>query len=347
MNYPQPKYPKSTVDEAGETLISDAVPSEVYDHALTIINNWRACHNLPLLHFRLWLNRLAQRVDPGCLIAQRIKRLPAIRLKLQLLQSRLKLSQMQDIGGCRAIVKNVQFVKLLVNRFKQSQAKHPLNYVNDYIAKPKKTGYRGVHLIYRFQSAKYTQHCGLRIEIQLRSRLQHAWATAVETVGIFTGEALKSNLGSQDWRRFFALMGTAIAMKEKAPLVPNTPTTREALVAELHDWDRKLKAQTTLAAYSSMLRLPRHPELTDSAYFLLQLDPKAQTIIVKGYKQGALKEASEEYLEVERKIALIQSDVMPQAVLVSVGSLSSLKRTYPNYFLDMRVFIEEVQRALN
>src|SRR5439155_18826770 len=162
---------------------------------------------IPLLYFRLALTEKAQRIEPKPLIAQRIKRLPAIRLKLERL-TRLKLSKLQDIGGCRAVVLTSQRVQQLVKLYEASRAQHELDHISDYLAKPKEDGYRGVHLIYRFQSEKYQSHCGLKIEIQLRSKLQHAWATAVETVGIFTGHVLKSSQGPEDWLRFFALMGS-------------------------------------------------------------------------------------------------------------------------------------------
>ena len=34
-----------------------------------------------------------------------------------------------------------------------AEAKHKLDYKNDYIEKPKASGYRGVHLIYRYHRA--------------------------------------------------------------------------------------------------------------------------------------------------------------------------------------------------
>ena len=95
-----------------------------------------------------------------------------------------------------------------------------------------------------------------------------------------------------------------------------------------------------------MLRLPKQLGLKKSEYFLLELDPIAKKIHVTGYEKKELRQASERYLEVERAIATKSDGIGAQAVLVSVGSLASLKRAYPNYFLDMRVFIEEVERAL-
>src|SRR2546427_10228515 len=100
-------------------------------------------------------------------------------------------------------------------------------------------GYRGIHLIYKYRSKSRRHRVwrGLRIEIQIRSQLQHAWATAVETVDAFTGHGLKVSGGTgtekKDWGRFFALMSSAIACRENCPIVPNTPSTEEELIREL------------------------------------------------------------------------------------------------------------------
>lgn len=83
-----------------------------YNDALPIINNWRAAHSFPLNTFRVNLNRNAASVDGECLTAQRIKRLSSITLKLTRFP-KMKLSQMQDIGGCRAVVKDIGRVRAL------------------------------------------------------------------------------------------------------------------------------------------------------------------------------------------------------------------------------------------
>ena len=124
----------------------------------------------------------------------------------------MKLSQMQDLGGCRAVMDNVGAVRRLVGYYqKESGIKHELAKLDDYIAAPQESGYRGVHLVYRYYSDKKPKamYNGLKIEMQLRSQYQHAWATAVETVGAFIGQALKSSMGDKEWRRFFSLMGSS------------------------------------------------------------------------------------------------------------------------------------------
>ena len=107
----------------------------------------------------------------------------------------MKLSQMQDLGGCRAILSSIESVKRLASfyrnpiRGEQGQSK-----CYDYIENPKPDGYRGIHIVGRYR-ARITNNDiwnGQRIEIQLRTKLQHAFATAVETVATFTRSGLKS-----------------------------------------------------------------------------------------------------------------------------------------------------------
>src|SRR5437879_2442010 len=146
MPYATPQYSREEVNAAGDILVDPGLFQNDYDHALSIINNWRSSHNIPLLYFRLALTAKAHRIEQNSLIAQRIKRLPAIRLKLKRL-TRLKLSQLQDIGGCRAVVLNTQRIQQLVKLYKESRAHHELDHISDYLAKPKEDGYRGLHLI--------------------------------------------------------------------------------------------------------------------------------------------------------------------------------------------------------
>ena len=218
----------------------------------------------------------------------------------------------------------------LVEAYNTSEIKHKQIRFDDYIANPKPSGYRGVHLIYRYNSDRKKTYNGLQIEIQLRSTLQHAWATAVETVGTFTRQALKSSQGEAEWLRFFALMGTAMATREGRSPVPDTPLAKSDLKSELAHYVQKLDVAGHLTAYGQALNVLNQPTANEH-YYLLELDPVAKVTKVSGYPRGAYQQASADYLETEKKIQQGQS---LDAVLVSVDSLSSLRRAYPNYFLD-------------
>jgi hypothetical protein len=232
MAWSKPEFKsKSQVDKAGEALISAFGPS---DEDLKILNNWRAIHGCPLLTMRVALSARAKKEDPSSIISQRTKRIQAISLKLRenhAIGLTMNLSQMQDIGGCRATLDNVGNVERLVSAYESAWKKNAtrggiLKKKQDYIENPKPTGYRGIHFIckYHSDSLENAVYNGLQIEIQLRSRLQHYWATAVETVDFFTGQILKSNIGQLPWKRFFALASNEFARLEGKPLVPWVPT---------------------------------------------------------------------------------------------------------------------------
>ena len=337
-----PTYSKGAVDRAGRVIASEQATAEDTALALAVLNNWRASHSFPLNTFQVGLRRKARVVDRDALVAQRIKRLSSIEAKLRRFP-RMNMSQMQDIGGCRAVVSSVARVRELERAHRESAVKHKLLRVDDYLNSPQLSGYRGVHLIYRYFSDRSASYNGLQIEVQLRSQLQHAWATAVETVGTFLKQALKSSQGHAEWLRFFALMGSAIALRERTNSVPATPTDRNALSGEIRAAAAALDVERRLEAYGDALQTLEDPSVLDAHYYILALDPVADTITIRGFAKAELEQATARYLDIERSL---DSATGAEAVLVSVDSVAALKRAYPNYFLDTRAFLDVVRRAL-
>lgn len=254
----------------------------------------------------------------------------------------MTLSQMQDIGGCRAIVDSLDHVTALHRMYVESRIKHEHVRVDDYIAQPRHSGYRSLRLIYRYFSDKKITYNTLLIEIQLRSQLQHSWATAVETVDTYTEQSLKTSGGEGDWERFFALMGTSFAIQEKSPGVPETPDLIEDVVDELRAVAGRIGVITKLRAYQSATKIFEE-RLGGAHFFLLDLDARNRQIGVKGYTFKEADEALDAYAAAEKRIG---RDPTSEAVLVSVNSVAELKRAYPNYFLDTNVFIEHLRDML-
>lgn len=258
----------------------------------------------------------------------------------------MKLSQMQDLGGCRSIVTNIEHVRLLLRKYESSELKHHLDMKDDYINAPKPSGYRGVHLIYKcnYDKPNSIVYNGQFIEMQLRSRTQHAWATAVETVGTFLNQSLKSSQGEDEWLRFFQLMGSVLALREKSPLVPNTPTKKAELLTELRSYADDLNVAHTLRMFGQALTIGAKDSVLKGHYFfLLVLEPSKKVMRVEGFAKKALEEATNRYLAIEREL---EGTLGSQAVLVSADSFASLNRAFPNYFLDTAVFLAELNRAL-
>ena len=213
---------------------------------------------------------------------------------------------------------------------------------DDYVNTPKTSGYRGHHLIYGYFSDRKDTSNGLKIELQIRSNLQHVWATAVETVGTFTEQELKSSQGEKDWLRFFTLMSSVFAHRENRPIVPNTPENYFELLDELQHYAKELDLITRLNAYRQATRvLSDKTKLKNVRYFLLELDRVNRKIRVRRFGRSDFHSASEAYLDAEG------GGTAGDVVLVSVESLASLKRAYPNYFLDIRRFLEEVRMVVS
>jgi ppGpp synthetase/RelA/SpoT-type nucleotidyltranferase len=345
MEWTVPKFERSIVNRAGRSL-TDATTTlwdADYERALEVVNNWRAAHNFPLNTFQAVLRYKTKAVVRNALVAQRMKRLPSVLQKLRN-ETSMRLTQMQDIGGCRSIVGSLAQLRQLENLFK-AYKKHKFHHPKDYILNPRPSGYRGVHLIYEYCSVENPQFNGLKIEIQLRTRLQHAWATAVETVGAFMHQALKASRGEEKWLQFFRLMGTAMAIAEGTEPVAGTPCNIKELRSEIADCALNLDVEGHLLSYGLAIQTPRTlPDLAGARHFLLELDTDNITVTVSGYKQRQLQKAQADLWKKEREIA---GRPEIDAVLVSVDSVAMLKRAYPNYFSDAHVFLTAMKQVID
>lgn len=343
-----PLYDSQTVDIAGLALAGDpAAVAQLSARGLdtqTVVNNWRLAHSYPLNTVQMALRHRSRAISTDYLVAQRIKRLATIQSKLCRLE-RLSLSTMQDIAGCRAILPEVAQVHSLVKRYEDGYSSHELVRSVDYISRPRTSGYRSHHLIYRYSNPKRPEYDSLQIEVQLRSRLQHYWATAVETVDFFLGEGLKANQGSAKWSQFFKLMSTAMALREAEPPVPGTPARHDEVVSELRQLTRELDVLGVLDGLRDTVRISAFARKQGYKWFVMTLSapgPKGRrSLTLNPYKSADVEKAEARLQEVERDLPR-----GADAVLVSVSEGAALQRAYPNYFLDTRQFLEVVREEV-
>jgi len=343
MAWTLPEYRPEEVNAAGRALSAMAFPVSTLEGlgVLQVINNWRSAHAYPLNIFQMTLRNRARKIERAVIIAQREKRLDSIHRKLTA-KTTMRMTQMQDIAGCRAVFEKLPSVYKLAALYKNTKDYHKYRNEKDYIHSPKPDGYRSYHLVYEYVGFEDKDvYSGLRVEIQIRTQLQHAWATAVEAVGIFTRQALKSNQGDEDWLRFFALMSSAIAAIEGTPCVPGTPDNKDEMVSQIAYLTDKLQARQMLRAYNTTLNTLGSKK--DVKYFIVELDPDANQVTLRQYKAKESAAANQEYTDLESKIP---EDSRKQVVLVSASDINALKRAYPNYFLDTALFYRLVERIL-
>lgn len=328
-----PKYSKSQVVKAGKLLKGSMPLDATTIETFKIARNWRASHLIPMRHIRMELHAKVKKSGGG-LTAARLKRMTSIRAKLK--RAPVTLYQMQDIAGCRAIMSNQDDADYLIALLRK-ESRHTFIDQDDYIASPKVLGYRGHHLIYRYHGRSPFLALNSNpqfVEIQIRTKLQHAWATAVEAVGMVRGEELKGGMGDAAWLRLFALMGSEMAAEEGTALVPNTPDDEAARRQEIIEIERSLDALANLSKYRNAVKIAETVK-TSSAYYLIQFDRDTGRLRVRGVSAAA------------STTSLDDAETLGggNSVLVAVDKVGDLQAAYPNYFLDVALFEDRLKRV--
>ncbi|WP_074132318.1 hypothetical protein, partial [Bradyrhizobium sp. NAS96.2] len=254
-DFPRFEYSMRDVRRAGEALAGDLVwTDETAEHirqVFRIANNYRDSHAYPMRRLRYEVSGLIrkQRITGGFTVA-RLKRMPSIRRKLRKISSNL--NQVQDLAGCRAVLPTMDDVNSLIGALRLNSA-HELAREDAYIVRPKPDGYRSHHMVFKFRGEGEAEvYNDRRVEIQIRTRLQHSWATAVEAVGLFRKEDMKAGQGSAEWLRLFQLMSSEFLSLEGCAL---TDENRNIRLVEIADLQAKLDAISTLENLRQAVRI--------------------------------------------------------------------------------------------
>ena len=329
-------YSKRQVDEAGNILTNTASSAYEKNSALEILGNYRSCHAYPINTFQATLRTRLNKLDYDYLVSQRLKRTPSMVLKLERFP-KMRLSQMQDIGGLRAILPGIKEVYELVKIYKDSNFQHEIKNEKDYISEPKPSGYRCYHIVYKYKNRQNISYDGLMVELQIRTRLQHAWATAVETMGTFIDHSLKSSQGPQEWLNFFSLVGNAFAYLEGTSNMQGYDNLdRNQAFTQVQDEANRLQVINQLNGFSQVISNIETDKRQGSLH-LIVLDIPNQEVRIKTYSKASIEEASKDYLKEEEQIV---DPNKRQVVLVSSNSLENLRKAYPSYFLDTQEFVK-------
>lgn len=340
MSFTVPDFTRGQVNRAGAALISKETQGEAMTEALAVINHWRACHAYPINTFQATLRWRLRKVCTDPLVATRLKRLPSISKKLEKNHG-MQLARMQDVGGLRAVVDSVAQVRKLQAIYCDGSLAHELVGIDDYIEKPKDSGYRSLHLIYKYKNPAAGAYNGLSLELQFRTRLQHAWATAVETIGSFLNQALKSSEGPAEWLDYFKVVSSAFALMEKCPV---GEAHKNFPAAEIYRLCSELGAKLDVKRKLNAFAVAANAITSSGAggnYHLIVLDAVERTVSVSSFGKLRLEEANTAYAEAEIRAAE-HPDM--QTVLVATSSIEALRRAFPNYFLDTKQFLSALAR---
>ncbi|MDF0752719.1 RelA/SpoT domain-containing protein [Marinobacter sp. 71-i] len=355
------KYSGKEVIKAGETFLYEGeVDSDELNRAMDILSYWRFEHEYPLENAFELLKEKSIKKDKGAIFAKRLKRYASIVSKLKRFR-KMKLKNMQDIGGCRAIVSSEKKLYQIVRELRKKE-----NFKNgdgvvkykDYIKNPKDDGYRGYHLIGIFKDKSGGKKS---IELQVRTVIQHDWATALEIVDLFTGQALKSNQGEAEWKDFFKLVSDHFSLMEGIHLFTSKNDSEQFIEYEklinknpdylesglkIQEYESRLKIVKSLQAYAHSLKVADDhiSEHEVDGYVLLRVDTAKKQVESTIFSDSNNEDAERKYIEYEKESASKQNIVV---ALVSTTAVGGIKEAYPNYFADSTDFLKYLLHIIN
>ena len=333
---------KNKIKKAGKILADkDAHSKQEILNSESILQYWRILHEQIMTEFYDIVLKEAKDIDTFATVAQRVKRSESIIAKLQR-QPVNQLTTMQDIAGIRAIMPDLNTAQSLRERLKGIGEEHKFKTYDNYITNPKDSGYRSIHLVYKYVSPLSVPLNGLMIEIQIRTELQHSWATAVETMSTFLGTHLKFGEGQPKWLKYFALTSSSFSYLENTPQVPGYEHMSEEETYEMalyefryNEIEEKLSAFTTAANHITKQNSP------NKFYHLITLNTSIRRVNIKSFQKNEFTLANQNYTDSERKYRNTPS---VQVVLVSTESIQELRKAFPNYFLDVAAFLENMSK---
>jgi hypothetical protein len=208
---------------------------------------------------------------------------------------------MEDIAGLRVVLPNGPTeVQALLGRIRNTW---PDNKHKDYVAQPKRTGYRAIHAFVTEDSRT--------VEIQLRTPSQNRWADEVEAAANRLDYLLKDGEGPQDLLRYFERAAYKLATEEQG--------------GELDEAFRR--ASRFFARRSASISSDTTPE-REPSYFLLVFDSRHGTLV----SQERISDptvAMDTFAEAERRHAEVPD---LQVLMFSADSIETVRSTHPHYF---------------
>jgi hypothetical protein len=329
---------RNKIKALGKKLRGESLGSGLSTEDLEVLSQWRDSHG-PALNYQLKLIEEALRsfqlTPQDFSLSQRLKRIYSIKLKLKRFPN-MQLSMMDDVAGARVVLESIEQVQKLYGLIKENSSKNKLLKVNNYLSNPKLDGYRGIHLVYRTNRSLAVQ-----LELQIRTKLQHIWATAVEVFGTIVKTSFKTGEGEDDWRRFFKLLSTKFAQKEKSPILSEYEHLSKKqfdrmLIESIRSLNIIEKLNAYTADYSSDWGSKRKQGRMGK-YALLTLNNIVNTTEVTFYAAKDRLAGLKRYSELEKK-HLNDEDL--NFVFISVNDMNKLQQAYPNYFMDTQALIK-------
>jgi ppGpp synthetase/RelA/SpoT-type nucleotidyltranferase len=325
-----PQYSTNRATKAGDRISKEKPLAEDW----IVFENFRNSHNYILNTFRPTLIRHITN-KKNTIFAQRLKRKNTIIDKLK--SGRAKdYGKMHDLAGCRLVFKSISDLEKYRKKLHGARFKHER--INgdkyNYIANVKPTGYRGIHDVYKYSvsSEGGKIYNGLLIEIQYRTVVQHAWATAVEISDFLNKSRVKFETGTDPKRERFFILASELLARHFEELTGALPQlSKSEINAEFITLEKELNIIAGLKKlHKERIELPISKNIV--------LHFAKERLIAKGFRSSTLALEHLTYLETAHP----SDDV----VYVHGNNPNHIKSAFRNYFRDSKEFVSYIEATL-
>lgn len=191
-----PKLTKSQIDRLGERLKRGDASEADLRELDAFRRSFAPAHDevVRIIQVELGMEPTSRRAKSTLSIVDKLRR------------ESLRLSQMQDIAGCRVVVAGARAQEQVVQQLTSRLHHHT---VFDRRHRPSH-GYRAVHVV--------VVEMGRSVEIQVRTQLQHGWAEFSEKCADYCGHSLKYGLGPETIRLALSGISELVAGLEEREL---------------------------------------------------------------------------------------------------------------------------------
>lgn len=186
------------INRLGDKVREEYITDSLADNTLNELQTYRTSHKDTLARVFNVICNLNRKMGKQNIVTYRIKRFESIIGKLYR-YPKMEFSRMWDIGGCRCIVDTDEDVYKLKELIIKSGILE-IRKENDYIKNPQPEGYKSLHLYISLIDDKTV------IELQIRNKEDHNWATLVEITDLLFDAKLKEYGKDKELLRFHYLL---------------------------------------------------------------------------------------------------------------------------------------------
>lgn len=326
-NYTKNEYVKLGDRLRKYNLNDNSLPND----DLEILQTLRTSYKEPLSEIFEILQKSIKKINKNAIITYRVKRIDSIISKLKRLPD-AQLPRIEDIAGCRCILKNNEQVyklkEILGNElFIKSDR-------NDYIKNPKPDGYKSLHLIVQLKNKESRP-----IEIQLRCEKDHNWATLVEITDLVYNTKIKEMGNSPELGEMLFFLSKGFENLSKSDLC------RLINLIDKTDFIKKINSVFVNNSINVRKQWSEIERKSDSSFYLIEVDNQNNPRITS-YRY--FNEAEKAYFEKFKKkqnhnIVLTH---IPNAKFDQISkAYSNYTLTYHDFFQDFLAKLEELVKT--